>query len=297
MLFPLDALLAFALPSTAELMDAFPIIISLIIIEGLLSVDNALAIAAMANHLPEKQKFLALKFGIIGAYVFRGICLAFAAYIIANPWLKICGAAYLVYLMSEHFTGGGDEDNDGKPDSANQRGFWPTVIGIEIMDLSLSVDNVVAAVAMSPKLWVVCTGVFIGILALRFVAGACIRLLEKFPILADTAFVLIGYVGGILVYELLSDPASGFQVFPGPVHVGPERKFVGIVLILGISILYAKVPGVQVALKPLFKALLVPMKIVAMTVGLALKIILLPFTLVIKLFKSKEVTPTPPPSL
>lgn len=294
MSFLADALLAFSLPSGAELVDSIPIIISLIIIEGLLSVDNALAIAAMANHLPEKQKYLALKFGIIGAYAFRGLCLAFAAWIIENPWLKICGAAYLLYLMSEHFTGAGDEDNDGKADSANQRGFWATVIGIEIMDLSLSVDNVVAAVAMSPKLWVVCTGVFIGILALRFVAGACIKLLEKFPILADTAFILIGYVGGILVYELLSDPHSGFQVFPGPVHVGAGRKFVGIVIILGISILYAKVPAVQTALKPLLAACRVPMKLVAMAVGLVLKIVLLPFTLVISLFKGKADNGTSP---
>lgn len=284
----LDVLLAFSFPSSAELANAIPIIISLIVIEGLLSVDNALAIAAMANHLPEKQKYLALKLGIIGAYLFRGLCLAFAAWIIDNPWVKICGAAYLVYLMSEHFTGAGDEDNDGQADSAKQRGFWPTVIGIEIMDLSLSVDNVVAAVAMSPKLWVVCTGVFIGILALRFVAGACIKLLEKFPILADTAFVLIGYVGGILVFEMLCDPHSGFQIFDGPVHVDAGRKFIGIVIILGISILYARVPAVQTALKPILKASLIPMKVVAMVVGLVLKIVLLPFTLVIGLFKGKS---------
>lgn len=282
-----DSLLAF-LPNSAELVSAIPAILMLIVIEGLLSVDNALAIAAMANHLPGKQKYMALKLGIIGAYLFRGICMLFAAWIIANPWLKICGAAYLVYLMSEHFTGAGDEDNDGKLDSPNQRGFWATVIGIELMDLSLSVDNVVAAVAIDPRLWVVCTGVFIGILALRFVAGACIKLLEKFPILADTAFVLIGYVGAILVFELLSDPKSGFQVFPGPVHVGAGRKFIGIVIILGISILYSRSPAAQNALRPLFKALHVPMKLVAMVVGLVLKIVLLPFTLILGLFKNKS---------
>ncbi|MEN3941214.1 hypothetical protein WJU23_07965 [Prosthecobacter sp. SYSU 5D2] len=292
-----DAVLAF-LPSSSELVSAAPAILMLIVIEGLLSVDNALAIAAMASHLPGKQKYMALKLGIIGAYFFRGLCLFFAAWIIENPWLKICGAAYLVYLMSQHFTGAGDENNDGKPDSARQRGFWATIAGIELMDLSLSVDNVVAAVAIDPRLWVVCTGVFIGILALRFVAGACIKLLEKFPILADTAFVLIGYVGGILVFEILSDPASGFQIFPGPVHVGSGRKFIGIVIILGISILYARVPAVQTALRPLFKTLRVPMKIVAMTVGLVLKIILLPFTLIIGLFKSKTATePVPPPAM
>jgi tellurite resistance protein TerC len=277
----------FTLPTDAQLFEAIPVIISLIIIEGLLSVDNALAIAAMANHLPGKQKYMALKFGIIGAYLFRGLCLAFAAWVIANPWLKICGAAYLIYLMCEHFTGGGDEDNDGESDSKTQRGFLATIIAIEIMDLSLSVDNIVAAVAMSPKLWVVCTGVFIGILALRFVAGACIKLIEKFPILEETAFLLIGYVGFILVYELLSDPKSGLQVLPGPVHVSALEKFLGIMAIVFASIVYSKVTPVQKALDPIFKLSKTPMKVVAAIVGLILKVVLLPFTFVIGLFKKK----------
>jgi YkoY family integral membrane protein len=282
-----EMLAALPLPTVPELVEAIPVVISLIVIEGLLSVDNALAIAAMAGHLPGKQKYQALKWGIIGAYLFRGLCLAFAAWIIENPWLKICGAAYLVYLMSEHFTGGGDEDNDGKEDAPNHRGLIATIIAIEIMDLSLSVDNVVAAVAMSPKLWVVCLGVFIGILALRFVAGACIKLIEKFPILGDTAFILIGYVGFILCFELLSDPQSGFQLFPGPVHVSAFQKFIGIVIILASSILYSKSEVTQIALKPLLKLSHVPMKLVAIVVGLVLKITLLPFKLVIGLFKSK----------
>ena len=283
-----------SLPSSAELVSAIPVIISLIIIEGLLSVDNALAIAAMASHLPGKQKYLALKFGIIGAYLFRGLCLAFAAWIIENPWLKIGGAAYLIYLMCEHFTGGGDEDNDGVPDAPNQRGFIATIVAIEVMDLSLSVDNVVAAVAMSPKLWVVCVGVFIGILALRFVAGACIKLIEKFPILEETAFLLIGYVGFVLVYELLSDPHSGLQILPGPVHVSAGQKFIGIVIIVALSILYSRVPALQKALDPLFKLLNGPMKVIAMIVGLILKVILLPFKLIIGLFiKGKAGAPNP----
>jgi tellurite resistance protein TerC len=272
-------------PTTATVIEALPIIVSLIIIEGLLSVDNALAIAAMASHLPEKQKYMALKLGIIGAYVFRGLCLAFAAWIIDNPWLKICGAAYLVYLMCEHFTGAGDENNDGTPDPANQRGLIGTIIAIEIMDLSLSVDNVVAAVAMSPKLWVVCTGVFIGILALRFVAGACIKLIEKFPILAETAFLLIGYVGFILVYELMSDPLSGLQVFPGPVHISAGQKFVGIALIIALSILYSQNPSIQKALNPIFAILKTPMKVIAAFIGLFIKVITLPFTVIFNIFK------------
>ena len=242
----------------------------------------------MANHLPGKQKYMALKFGIIGAYLFRGLCLAFAAWVIENPWLKICGASYLIYLMCEHFTGAGDEDNDGKPDSKNQRGFIATIVAIEIMDLSLSVDNIVAAVAMSPKLWVVCTGVFIGILALRFVAGACLKLIEKFPILEETAFLLIGYVGFILVYELLSDPTSGLQLLPGPVHVTAAQKFLGIMVIVAASIIYSKVKPMQNALNPIFNLLKSPMKVIAAIVGLILKIIMLPFSLIAGLLKANK---------
>lgn len=270
-----------SLPTSAALIEALPVIISLIIIEGLLSVDNALAIAAMANHLPGRQKYLALKFGIIGAYFFRGLCLAFAAWIIENPWLKICGAAYLVYLMCDHFRGS-EESKSADTSKIAQRGFFGTIVAIEIMDLSLSVDNVVAAVAMSPKLWVVCTGVFIGILALRFVAGACIRLIEKFPILEHTAFILVGYVGFILVYELLSDPHSGIQLLPGPVHVTTWQKFIGIVLIIGVSISYMRNALVRSALRPLLRVVRIPMNALAALVSIILKILFFPFRRLVK---------------
>jgi predicted tellurium resistance membrane protein TerC len=153
------------------------------------------------------------------------------------------------------------------------------------MDLSLSVDNVVAAVAMSPKLWVVCTGVFIGILALRFVAGACIRLIEKFPVLEHTAFILVGYVGFILVYELLSDPHAGMQIFPGPVHVTTWQKFIGIVIIIGLSILYMRSPVLRVFLKPLIRVVLVPMNALAHAVGLVLRVLAFPFRVFAAMFK------------
>ena len=261
--------LAFAFPSPGEWLEAIPIILSLIMIEGLLSVDNALAIAAMANHLPEHQKRKALRWGIVGAYAFRGVAMGCAAYIIANPWLKIIGAAYLLYLMCAHFTDAAGEEE--KTEAAGQvrlaaKGFWATVASIELMDLSLSVDNVVAAVAMSPKLWVVCLGVFIGILALRFVAGYCLKLLEKYPILEHTAFLLIGYVGAILVVELRTH-----------IHVDAFQKFVGIVLITAATIFYARHPGLQRALGPAIRAFRWPMTAVSAVIGGLITAVTWPF--------------------
>ncbi|HEV7402057.1 MAG TPA: DUF475 domain-containing protein [Chthoniobacteraceae bacterium] len=231
------------MPSPAEIIEAVPIILSLVLIEGLLSVDNALALAGMASHLPMRQRYRALRYGLVGAYVFRGLALAGAHYIIENPWLKILGAAYLIHLMASHFA---EHHHKEQPSPTRKpkapRGFWATVIAIEVMDLSLSVDNVVAAVAMSPKLWVVVAGVFIGIIALRYVAGWCIRLIERVPVLEHTAFLLIGYVGAILIVELTMHA-----------HVSPLQKFLGICAIVAVSVWYSRSERLHRMLKPLLR--------------------------------------------
>ena len=147
----------------SEIIEDLRSIVSLVVIEGLLSVDNALAIAAVASHLPKPQQQLALKLGIIGAYLFRGLALFFVARIIANPWLKLVGSAYLIYLMASNLTeDGDDEGHEGSGTKRHPPGLLATIIQIELMDLALSLDNVVAAVALDKRLWVVCTGVFIG---------------------------------------------------------------------------------------------------------------------------------------
>jgi YkoY family integral membrane protein len=270
-----------------ELAEAIPVILSLIVIEGLLSVDNALAIAAMASHLPGKQKILALRLGIIGAYVFRGVALAFAAFIIEHGWLKFVGAAYLIHLMCTHFAARYREaelaaESGGGPNAGAMagKGLVATIAGIELMDLSLSVDNVVVAVAMSPKLWVVCTGVFIGILALRLVAGYCIQLIERYPILEHTAFVLIGYVGALLIVKQV----TGFD----PHTTG---KFVGIVIILAVSIYYSRNPTFAQAIKPFIKVSNVIMRGYAAASGAILGVIAFPFKALFRLFRPARPLP------
>jgi tellurite resistance protein TerC len=264
---------------THVLTEAIPVIISLIIIEGLLSVDNALAIAAMAAHLPGKQKYWALRVGIIGAYVFRGLALLFATYIMENEWLKLVGALYLLHLMASHFAHKHRQSlQEESGVKVANKGFWATVASIELMDISLGVDNVVAAVALSDKFWVVCTGVFIGILALRFIAGRCIKLIEKFPILEHTAFLLIGFVGLLLVTELM------FHV-----DIKTWMKFVGIISIIALTIWYERTPTLRAAFKPVLKGLLYPIRIYEATVGTIFDAIAWPFLAFFRLFKKKPV--------
>ena len=232
----------------SDLAEGLPIIVSLVVIEGLLSVDNALAIASMASELPVKQQRLALRLGILGAYLFRFVALLLVEWIIDNPWIKGIGAAYLIYLMCAHLTG---KERRRKVQGVHPKkaGLWMTVFSIELMDLSLSVDNVVAAVALSSKLWIVCTGVFIGILALRLLAGICIKLMQRYRILASTAFLLVGYVGALLLAEMISGQEFGSLV-----------KFAGIVTIVAITLVYERSPRFQKLCAPVLKLMRVPMR-------------------------------------
>ena len=189
-----------------DLQAAGLVILNLIVIESLLSVDNAAVLATMVMDLPEKQRNKALKYGIFGAYFFRGLCLLFAAWLVNIWWLKPIGGFYLLYLTYDYFkskaTPETDDDTLNKSENWIYKAtigawgqFWATVALVEVMDLAFSIDNVFAAVAFTDKLALIWIGVFIGILAMRFVAQAFVRLMERFPFLETTAFIVIGVLG------------------------------------------------------------------------------------------------------
>jgi len=182
------------------------IILNLIVIESLLSVDNAAVLATMVLDLPKEQRSKALKYGIIGAYVFRGICLLLASWLVKVWWLKPLGGLYLIYLAFSYFKNKSAEKEEEEAIKKEESWlykstvgmigpFWATVALVELMDLAFSIDNVFAAVAFTDHVFLIYTGVFIGILAMRFVAQAFVKLMEKFTFLEAIAFIVIGVLG------------------------------------------------------------------------------------------------------
>lgn len=199
------------------------IVLNLIIIESLLSVDNAAVLATMVVQLDENKRNKALKYGILGAYVFRGLCLLFASFIIEIWWLKPLGGLYLLYLAGKYFFSPSQPATEQEPENeAKQTGitknwgflspFWRTVVAVEIMDLAFSIDNIFAAVAFSNNIIIVMLGVFMGILAMRFVAGYFVSLLTKYPFLETSAHIVILILGLKLFLSVIS-------------VVSPENKF------------------------------------------------------------------------
>jgi len=191
------------------------IIGNLVLIESLLSIDNAAVLATMVLDLPENQRQKALKYGILGAYVFRGLALLFASVLIKIWWLKPIGGFYLIYLVFDWWKKKQQAENTEEKIDKNANwiyrktvgyfgNFWATIALVELMDMAFSIDNVFAAVAYTPNTILICAGVFIGILAMRFVAQWFVKLMEKFPFLETSAFIVIAILGlklSFSVYE------------------------------------------------------------------------------------------------
>ncbi|NII29656.1 DUF475 domain-containing protein [Pseudoflavitalea sp. X16] len=207
---------------------ALAVVGNLIVIESLLSVDNAAVLATMVMDLPKEQRSRALRYGIIGAYVFRGICLLLAAYIIKIWWLKPLGGLYLLYLVWDWWKG--KQTPEKEDDTLDKKSnwlyrstvgalgnFWATVALVEIMDLAFSIDNVFAAVAFSDNIILIWLGVFIGILAMRFVAQGFVKLMEKYAFLETAAFVVIAILGIKLMLSLYEhfQPQTAVSKFLG----------------------------------------------------------------------------------
>jgi YkoY family integral membrane protein len=202
------------------------IIANLILIESLLSVDNAAVLATMVMDLPEKDRERALKYGIWGAYIFRGLALLFASVLIKIWWLKPLGGLYLLFLVYKWWKS--KQSASKEDDTINKEHnwfyktfkkplgvFWSTVVAVEIMDMAFSIDNVFAAVAFTPNILLVCIGVFIGILAMRFVAQYFVKLMHKYDFLESCAFAVIALLGFKLLLSLYTHiaPCSQFSIF------------------------------------------------------------------------------------
>jgi len=264
--------------SSQEFLSGLAVIAGLVVLEGLLSVDNVLGIAALANELPRHQQKKAIRIGLFLAYLFRVLALFVAGWLATNTWVRWLGAGYLVWLMSSHLTKGhahevahAVSDDDPKNDDVPVRGiksFRLALMQIGLMDLSLSIDNVIAAVGLAPKapngdpvMWPIYGGVLIAILALQQIAPHAMNLLKKYPILEPTAFVLIGYVGMLLIGEETYHLISGETV-----HLPAYFKFAGILIIIWIALFYEADGAVKRIVKPFVKMAIPVMRLISLIV-------------------------------
>lgn len=221
----------------------------LILLEGLLSADNALVLAIMVRHLPEKLRAKALLYGLGGAFVFRAAAILLASIIMNAWWLQAIGAGYLIFITAKHFLSKKPHESEKEVGHvADTAGFWKTVLLVEVADIAFAVDSVLAAVALiqsddpshfKSKLWVVYTGAIIGVILLRYAATVFLKLLDRFPALEHLAYALVGWAGVKLLvmagYHFTESVDVGFHI----PHMTPVVFWSVLALILVVGIIYA----------------------------------------------------------
>ncbi|HSB65109.1 MAG TPA: hypothetical protein VLD65_00940 [Anaerolineales bacterium] len=181
------------------------------------------------------QRTAALRVGLLGAYVGRGIMLFLASLLSNNSWIRLVGAAYLIRLAFDELGDlTPDEETEEEKYKALHPSFWGIVFTVEIMDLIFSIDNVVAAVSLSNQLWAVLLGVGIGILAMRFAAGLFSYVVVREPVLKQAAYILILNIGIQLIMEGI-----------GGIEIADLVRFATSVGIIVFCLAYAHIPFLQ----------------------------------------------------
>ena len=210
----------------------------LVVLEGLLSADNAMVLAVLVLGLPKRDQRKALRYGIFGAFAFRIAATVFAAHMIQLRIVQLIGGLYLLYLPFQHFLAGGDAQQRRTPIPARPwlglTAFWATVVKVELTDFVFAIDSILVAVAMSPKLWVIITGGVLGIVAMRMVIGQLLVIVRRYPALVDGAFIIIAWVGIKLLIEYFHSLGWIDVVVPKWLSLGL------IVLIFAASFFYAR---------------------------------------------------------
>jgi YkoY family integral membrane protein len=212
------------------------LVLMLVLLEGLLSIDNALVLGLLARRVPEKLQTKALTYGLVGSFIFRLFATLGAAWLLKWPWVKLLGGGYLLYVATKHFilpTHTTEKTGDQK---MNHPTFWSAVIAIELTDIAFAIDSILAGIALvgpipqnatswiHPKLWVIFIGGMLGVVMMRVAAAGFMLLLKKFPRFEATAYLLVLIVGLKLIVDFglnrsvqrinfESPSAAGFWIF------------------------------------------------------------------------------------
>lgn len=190
------------------------VLLVLVFLEAILSADNAIALAAIAQGLEDKDlEDRALNIGLVFAYVLRITLLVTATWVQQFWQFELLGAAYLLWLVFQHFTS--EQADDNQHHEPRFSSLWQVIPIIAFTDLAFSLDSVTTAIAVSNEKWLVIIGTTIGVVTLRFMAGLFIRWLDEFVHLEDAGYMTVALVGLRLLLRVVNDslvPPEWFMI-------------------------------------------------------------------------------------
>ena len=190
--------------SWSKILTLLPI---LVILELLLSADNAIALASLTKTLDEaKDRSRALNIGITISLIFRILLILLSSFLLKYLFIRIFAGIYLIYLFfSNTFFLRNDSEinNSNKQSSQNNFKFLRVVVLLAVTDFAFSIDSITTAVAISDQYFLIVIGATIGVIALRFTSEIFLRLLEYFIRLEMAGYIAILIIGIKLILNSL----------------------------------------------------------------------------------------------
>jgi YjbE family integral membrane protein len=202
----------------------------IIVINILLSGDNAVVIALACRNLPAKQRTLGIFWGVIGAVVLRIVLTFFAVTLLKLPYLQLLGAALLVWIG----IGLINEDDDVDHDIHASDRLFSAVKTVIVADLVMSLDNVIGvAGAAKGSLILLIFGLVVSVPLVVVGSQLIMKLIERFPVLVIAGGGLLGYLAGEIAIEDTAVKPWIVVNFPQLHYVAP---IVGIVVVVGVGL-------------------------------------------------------------
>ena len=188
-------------------------LLQIIMINIVLSGDNAVVIALASRSLPPAQQKKAIIFGSVGAIVLRIVLTFFAIMLLTLPYLKLVGAVLLLWIGVGLLKGEGDE-----ADLEGHSSLAAAIKTIIIADLVMSLDNVIGvAAAAKGNIPLLVIGLVISIPLIIYGSTLILKLMGRFPIIITIGAGLLGWVAGEMA---VTDPAvTGWMANHSVIHM------------------------------------------------------------------------------
>ncbi len=177
-------------------------VFKIIMIDILLSGDNAVVIALACRNLPLEQRKKGILLGVLGAILLRVVLTFFAVSLLSLPYLKLVGAILLIWIGVKLLL---PEDEHGEDKIKADTRLFGAVKTIIIADFVMSLDNVLGvAAAAKGNASLLVFGLLISIPLIAWSSQLVLKLIDRFPMVIYVGGALLGYVAGeMLVSEAL----------------------------------------------------------------------------------------------
>jgi YjbE family integral membrane protein len=173
-------------------------LLSIMLVNIVLSGDNAVVIAMAVRSLPDKQKKQGILYGTGIAVLLRIVLTFFAAKLLDIPFMKLAGGILIAWIAVKLFLEEGTEENA----ESKVKSVWKAIATILIADLVMSVDNVLAVAGASRgNLTLLVIGLGMSIPIVIFASSFLSRLMERFPVITWIGAAILGKVAGSMIME------------------------------------------------------------------------------------------------